>query len=194
MHKVRAIVDVKTTSRGPLPVRGTMQTGFLTHFMHEHNCPATFSQQRARSIHSHNTQFPTISAQERLRNSWGTAMWTAEKRSSAQLALLLHVMNDRGKFHSHRARHRGGWAELVWWGPRGLFSEKASEERGPIVAYVAACSNASEMVERRLSITSETLDQSCTPYYPWCVHPSWEVSWPVGKRLRWCGSGAQLNI
>jgi hypothetical protein len=29
------------------------------------------------------------------------------------------VMNDRGKFHSHRARHRGGWAEHVRWCPQG---------------------------------------------------------------------------
>ncbi len=63
--------------------------------------------------------FPPFSAQERLRNGWETAIETAEKRSSAWLALLLVVMNDRGKFHSHRARHRGGWAELVWWCPQG---------------------------------------------------------------------------
>ena len=36
------------------------------------------------------------------------------------IALLLVVMNNRGKFHSHRARHRGGWAELVWWCPQGV--------------------------------------------------------------------------
>jgi hypothetical protein len=49
----------------------------------------------------------------RPRNGWETAektaIGTAEKRSSARLALLLVVMNDRGEFHSHRARHRGGW-------------------------------------------------------------------------------------
>jgi hypothetical protein len=48
-----------------------------------------------------------------------TAIETAEKRSSARLVLLLVVMNDRGKFHSHRVRHRGGCAELVWWCPQG---------------------------------------------------------------------------
>jgi hypothetical protein len=38
-----------------------------------------------------------------------TAIETAEKRSSAWLLLrLLVVMNDRGKFHLHRAGHRGG--------------------------------------------------------------------------------------
>jgi hypothetical protein len=48
--------------------------------------------------------FRPKTAQKRLRNGYRTA----GKRLSAWLALLLVVMNDRGKFHSHRARHRGG--------------------------------------------------------------------------------------
>jgi hypothetical protein len=66
-----------------------------------------------------NPNFPLFSAQERLRNGRETAIRTAEQRSSARLVLLLVVMDDRGKFHLHRARHRGGWAELVWWCPQG---------------------------------------------------------------------------
>ena len=59
--------------------------------------------------------FQPFSAQERLRNGWGTAKHTAEKRLSARLPLLLDLINDRGKFHSHRTRHLGRWAELVWY-------------------------------------------------------------------------------
>ena len=65
VHKVRASVEVKTKSGSPPPVRGTVQTGFLTHLMHEHNCPAAFPQQQATVTKS---QFSTILAQERLRN------------------------------------------------------------------------------------------------------------------------------
>jgi hypothetical protein len=46
-------------------------------------------------------------------------METTEKRLSARLALLLDTMNDRGKFHLHQTRHRGGCAELAWWCPHG---------------------------------------------------------------------------
>jgi hypothetical protein len=51
---------------------------------------------------------PPFPAQERLKNGSETATATAEERWSARLALLLVVMNDCGKSHSHRARHRGG--------------------------------------------------------------------------------------
>jgi hypothetical protein len=71
------------------------------------------------SLQPKKPNFPLFSAEERLRNGWETAIVTAEKRSSARLVLLLVVMNDRGKFHLHRARHRGGWAELLWWWPQG---------------------------------------------------------------------------
>jgi hypothetical protein len=42
--------------------------------------------------------------QKRLRNGYKNARKTLERAAS----LLLEVMNDRKKFHSHRARHRGG--------------------------------------------------------------------------------------
>jgi hypothetical protein len=57
----------------------------------------------------------------------------AEKRLSARLALLLDVMNDRGKFHSHRTRHRGGRVELVWWSPQGRDPRWNSKMSGPCV-------------------------------------------------------------
>ena len=52
--------------------------------------------------------FAPFLAQKRLRNGSGTAVGTAKKHLSARLALLLGVINDRGTFHLHRARHRGG--------------------------------------------------------------------------------------
>jgi hypothetical protein len=79
-------------------------------------------------------------------------------RSSARLALLLVVMNDRGKFHPHRVRHRGGRAELVWWCPQG---------RGPrwsqnIVANL------------RTQIPKLTYAYSCV-YTPVCIHAGIDV-------------------
>jgi hypothetical protein len=63
------------------------------------------------SLQPKKNNFPPFSARERLRNGWGTSIVTAEKRSSVRLAhlllLVVVVMNDRGKSHSHRARHRG---------------------------------------------------------------------------------------
>jgi hypothetical protein len=44
----------------------------------------------------------------RPKNGSETATGTVEKRSSARLARLLVIINDRGESHSHRARHRGG--------------------------------------------------------------------------------------
>jgi hypothetical protein len=82
-----------------------------------------------------NPNFPPFSAQKRLRNGWGTARGTAEKRLGAQLALLLDVMNDRGKFHSHRTRHRGGWAELLWWCPWAVITGGILKCRDPACTH-----------------------------------------------------------
>jgi hypothetical protein len=52
---------------------------------------------------------------------------------SARLAVLLDVMNGRGKFHSHRTRHRGGRVELVRWCPQGRDPRWNSKMSGPCV-------------------------------------------------------------
>jgi hypothetical protein len=79
--------------------------------------------------------FLPFSARERLRNGSETARGTAKKRLSARLAILLDVINDRGKFHTHRARHRGEWAERVWWCPQGRDPRRNSKMSGPACTH-----------------------------------------------------------
>ena len=73
MHKLRA-------PQRPTRVRGTVQTGFLTHCEHKSSCSVVFLQQQARAIHNHRTQFPPFSARECLRN--GLEQETRKRRAS----------------------------------------------------------------------------------------------------------------
>ena len=142
MHKVRASVEVKTKSGGLPPVRGTVQTGFLTHLMHEHSCPAAFSQHQApqpqNPIFQH---FGPGTAQKRLRNGYMNGQETLERTASTPPRV-----NERPwevSFASGKTSRRVSRARVVV-PPRPFRPESL---RGPIMAYVVACRNASETVE-----------------------------------------------
>ena len=68
----------------------------------------------------------SIWIEKRLRNGSETARETAEFRPSPRPALLLETMNDRGEFHFHRTRHRGGRALHVSWCSEGRFVRPGS--------------------------------------------------------------------
>ena len=145
LHKVRASVEVKTKFGGTSPVRGTVQTGFLTHLMHEHSCPAAFSQQQARAIHSHKTpishHFGLETAQKRFRNGYMSGRETLERAVSAPPRC--NEQPWEVSFASGKTSRRVSRARVVML----PWSFRPESLRGPIVAYVAACRNASETVE-----------------------------------------------